>query len=92
MGGITGVIAMSKHTQLKQACTDGVCDPTTQGAALDSYHLVGNVSTVGFIVGGVGVAAGAVLLLTQPKESAPPTAATWSPFIGVGSAGVRGKF
>jgi hypothetical protein len=92
VGGITGVIAMSKHTQLKQACTDGVCDPTTQGAALDSYHLVGNVSTVGFIVGGVGVAAGAVLLLTQPKESAPPTAATWSPFIGVGSAGVRGKF
>jgi hypothetical protein len=91
VGGVTGVIAMSKHTQLKQACDNGVCDPETQGAALDSYHLVGNISTAAFIVGGVGVAAGAVLLLTQPKESA-PTAATWSPFIGVGSAGVRGTF
>jgi hypothetical protein len=92
VGGVAGILAMSKHTQLKQACPDGVCDPTTQGAALDSYHTVGTISTIGFIAGGVGVAAGAILLLTQPKDSAPPAAANWSPFIGVGSAGVRGTF
>jgi hypothetical protein len=92
VGGVAGILAMSKHTQLKQHCPDGTCDPDTQGAALDSYHMVGNISTIGFIAGGVGVAAGAILLLTQPKESAAPAAATWSPFIGVGSAGVRGKF
>ncbi len=92
VGGIFGVLAMGKHAKLVEACPDKVCDPETQGSTLSSYHTLGNVSTVGFIVGGVGVATGAILLLTGSKESPPPTAATWSPFLGIGSAGVRGTF
>jgi len=83
---------MGKHTKLVEACPDKVCDPETQGATLNNYHTLGTVSTVGFIVGGVGVATGTILLLTGSKESAPPTQATWSPFLGVASAGVRGTF
>jgi hypothetical protein len=91
VGGVTGVLAMSKHNKLAKECPDGFCDPETHGAELDSYHLIGTISTVGFIVGGVGIATGTILLLTSPKDQ-PATAATWSPFIGVGSAGVRGSF
>jgi hypothetical protein len=90
-GAITGGLAISKHNQLAGQCPGSVCD-NTLGSSVNSYHTLGTISTVGFIVGGVGVAAGAVLLLTAPKESAPATQAHWTPFVGVGSAGVRGTF
>lgn len=93
VGGVAGALAIGKHSRLADECTNGHCDPLTQGSALNSYHTMGTISTVGFIVGGVGVATGVVLLLTGSKESAQPaTAATWSPFIGVGNAGVLGSF
>ena len=36
---------------------------------LSSYHTMGAISTVGFIVAGVGAAVGAILLVTQPKTT-----------------------
>jgi hypothetical protein len=93
VGGVAGVIAMGKHAKLVDACPDGTCDPTTEGSNLSSYHTFGTISTVGFIVGGVGAATGVILLLTQPKDSAtPPSTARVSPFVGLGNAGVRGTF
>ena len=56
VGGIFGVLAMGKHAKLVDACPDKVCDPETTGATLNNYHTLGTVSTVGFIVGGVGLA------------------------------------
>jgi hypothetical protein len=59
---------------------------------------------VGFIVGGVGVATGTVLLLVDPRVFAGEDATTgggaakssagvsWSPFVGIGTAGVKGSF
>jgi PEGA domain len=92
VGGVTGFLALGKHSKLADVCPDGFCDPDTQGAALNSYHTMGTIATVGFIVGGVGIATGTILLVTAPKESQSANRATWSPFIGVGSAGVRGSF
>lgn len=66
-GGITGALAMSKHSSLNNDCPDGKC-PADKKSAVDSYKTMGTISTVGFIVGGVALAGGAVLFFTAPKE------------------------
>jgi len=96
VGAVTGIIAMGKHSDLAKACTNGVCGPDQQ-SSLDSYHSMGTISTIGFIVGGVGVAAGVVLLLAQPKAEASASAAPAAglhvfPVVGPGSLGAVGSF
>jgi hypothetical protein len=92
VGGITGVLAYQKHSDIEKACTGPACDPS-QASAIDRYRMYGTVSTVGFIVGGVAAAAGVILLVTQPKDSAQGTKGPQvSAFIGPGSAGVKGTF
>jgi hypothetical protein len=97
LGGVTGGLAMGAHSTLANECPSGTC-PSDKQSDLDSYHLLGTLSTVGFAVGGVGVAAGVVLLLVQPKDAAPPAAAKLgpslfvTPVIGPGSIGAVGRF
>jgi hypothetical protein len=95
-GAITGALALGDHSTLSGPCKGGSC-PSSESGELSSYHTVGGVSTVAFIIGGVGVAAGVVLLLVQPKGSggAPPPPATGlqvTPVIGLGSLGATGTF
>jgi hypothetical protein len=93
VGGITGAIAVGDHSSLSSACTGGTCPPG-QSSNLSSYHTMGLVSTVGFIVAGVGAAAGVTLLLLPGKsDSAPPAAGLHvEPAIGLGSVGAIGTF
>jgi hypothetical protein len=99
-GTITGVIAMGKHSDLEGQCPDGKC-PNGVSGDVDSYKTMGTLSTIGFIVGGVGVAAGAVLWFTAPKSgTATGSASTthvakgfsWQPFVTAGGGGVAGRF
>jgi hypothetical protein len=92
LGGITGGIALGDHSKLSSACGSGPCDPSQKGQ-LDSYHTMAGISTAGFIIGGVGVAAGGLLWLLQPK-GAPTPAAGWhvTPTIGPASIGASGTF
>jgi hypothetical protein len=97
LGSVTGILAINKHSKLSSDCADGVCTPA-QKADLDSYHTLGLLSNVGFVAAGVGAAVGTVLLLVAPKpiedEEGPKDSAhvTWTPFVGLGSAGVEGTF
>jgi hypothetical protein len=61
LGGVTGALALSKHSDLEDRCRGSICPPSFQGE-VDSYHTLGTLSTIGFIVGGAGVAAGAILI------------------------------
>ena len=88
VGAITGLLAMGKHSTLATSCPTGTCGPAQQ-SDLNSFHTMGTLSTVGFIVAGVGAAAGTVLLLTAPKKEA---TASVTPYIGVGSIGAVGRF
>lgn len=66
-GGVTGIMAMGKHSDLNDACPGGQC-PASKQSDVDSYKTMGTISTIGFIAGGVLVAGGAVLFFTAPKE------------------------
>lgn len=89
LGIVTGIVAMGQHSDLASACKGGSCGPAQKGE-LDSYHTMGTLSTIGFIVGGVGAAAGVTLLVLRPKtENAAPAAAV---VVGPGTLSAIGSF
>jgi len=93
VGAITGGLALGDHSTLASECGNGTCATNDSKAQSDlsSYHTMGAISTVGFIVAGVGAAAGVVLLITAPK-SQPTTGLQVSPTIGLGSIGAIARF
>jgi len=90
LGVVTGIMAMNKHGELVDACPGDVC-PRGRQSTLGSYRTLGALSTVGFIVGAVGAAAGATLLLTAPKAHKDGEVRI-SPIAGLGYVGVDGVF
>jgi hypothetical protein len=93
VGAITGGIALGDHSSLATACGGGNC-PSSQSSNLSSYHTMGLVSTIGFVVAGVGAATGVVLLLVSPKSSAAPATGGVhvEPVVGLGTFGAIGTF
>lgn len=91
VGTVAGLIVGSKSSDLSSNCRgDGGC-PKTQESTLDSAQTWATVSTIGFIVGGAGIATGVVLLLIgSPGKSA--SRGTVRPLVGAGFAGVDGTF
>jgi hypothetical protein len=90
--GVTaGLMAGGKHSTLAGECNDNAdtCAPRYAGD-LDSFHTWRSVSTVGYVVGALGVAGGAVLWLTAPKAQS--TAITAHVWLGPASAGIAGRF
>jgi hypothetical protein len=101
LGSVTGILAMTKHNQLATDCPNGTCGTAHKGG-LTNYHTLTTISTIGFVAGGVFAGAGVVLLLVKPQSlvqkpnsDQPEPARTgfnWSPFVGLGGAGVEGTF
>lgn len=107
-GSITGVLAMSKANNVKNSgqCQNNgtLCNPSEDGD-ISSGKTMATISTVSFIVAGVGAVVGVVGLFvgggsspaanpdTKPSE-APASDAKLrvTPWIGLGSAGVSGSF
>jgi hypothetical protein len=102
-GSITGVVAISKANSIKgsSACEDGgtVCGTSVDGN-LSTGKTMATVSTVSFIVAGVGAAIGITGFFVggsstpaaKPADAPETSAARVVPWIGIGSAGVRGTF
>ena len=90
VGVIAGVIAGDKHSTLAGECDNGAgtCAPQYVGD-LDGFHSARTWSTVGYVVGALGVAGGAVLWFTAPKGASTTAAHLW---LGPASAGVAGSF
>ena len=69
VGTVTGLMASSKKSDLESQCdANGAC-PESARDTLDSGKTLGTVSTIGFVVGAVGVAAGVFLYLTSGPSS-----------------------
>ena len=87
LGSITGAMVLSKKAKLEdEGCVNYHCY-TSQQDDVDSINSLRTISTVGFVLGGVGLAAGVTLLLTAPKAKE-----TVALRIGPISAGIRGRF
>ncbi len=92
VGAGAGVLSLMKHGQAKGKCPSYSACPDPQGRSdWNTATDAGTVSTIGFIAGGVGLAAGAVLYFTAPKtNSSASTSTGWwvMPSVGPGSAGI----
>lgn len=90
-GAITGVLALSKHSDLADQCPNDVCPANLQDQN-DSYKTMGTLSTVGFVVGGVGAVAGAALRFWPSSKEKSTAKVEWQPYVGLGGGGLRGTF
>jgi len=97
VGTIFGISALSTKSTLDQACNANKGCPASSQSDIDSLGSKATLSTVGFIVGIVGLAAGGYLFFAASDS---PPAATGAappkprvqPFVGLNSAGLVGTF
>jgi len=96
VGGAAGIAAMIQAKDAKNQCVGNICPPSAADA-IDRSKLSGTIANVGFIVGGVGAVTGLIVLLASSGEAkkAPPSPQEGlrvTPWIGLGEAGLRGRF
>ncbi len=96
VGTFFGLQAKSKYEEGNDLCPSFPCSLTQEQA--DDREQLGKdgdsaktISLVGFIAGGVGIAAGATMFFLS-GSSKKETAAKVTPWVGLNSAGVRGSF
>lgn len=96
VGSIFGLVTLSEYNTSNSAagggCKSGSSVCATSTDERDTAYRNGNVSTVAFVVGGLGLATGAVLWFTAPRSSSTPTRDQPSVAMGPGSLLVRGVF
>lgn len=92
VGLVAGGVALSSKGALACGVHD-VCPPSEHDT-LDRANAAATVSTVGFVVAGVGLATALVGYAVSPtsKASPPPQEARRRPWLELGVGGVRGGF
>jgi hypothetical protein len=65
-GTVFGLRSQSKHEQSDQYCTGSRCRDERGITLMEDARSAGTVSTVSFIVGGVGLGAATVLWFVRP--------------------------
>jgi hypothetical protein len=98
VGTVFGLSAKSKYDKGNDLCPAFPCSLNEQQARdREQFGKDGDsaktLSMVGFIAGGVGLAAGATLFILSGKKTETPAAqASVKPWIGLGSMGLTGSF
>jgi hypothetical protein len=92
-GIITGSMAASRYSDAKSECPNRRCVEGSAGQdKLDSFRSLRTVSTIGYIVGGVGLAASVTLFVLAPSSAHAEGSASAGIWLGSNSAGVMGAF
>ena len=92
-GAVAGGLALSKRSSLDAVCTSAHACPLGEAGDISSLKTTSTLSTVGFVVGGVGAATGVALLLFRPSSRAEgDSAASLTPYVGPTGAGIAGTF
>lgn len=90
VGTVFGLRSIAKHQQSEDYCGTGpLCQDERGVTRMEEARRAGNVSTAGFIVGGVGLGAAAVLWFVRPFGDPEQRVALE---IGPSSLRVRGRF
>jgi hypothetical protein len=91
VGVSAGVAGSSKHSSLSSECdtANGTCPPSAE-STLDAFHSLRTVSTVGYVVGALGLATGMVLFFALPASKEAP--ASTGLYVGPASCGLAGAF
>jgi len=99
VGTVFGLFAFDETNRARQFCNGNLCPARPEVIEARNVAIAnGNVSTVGFVVGGVGVAAGVILLITssggsdKPEDKEKKDAFRVVPYVGPGEVGVVGTF
>ncbi len=95
-GGVNGILALTTDQKLVTRCgSDHLC-PAAAWPQADAFDLMRAFTTAGLVIGATGLAVGIPFLVAAPGPPKPgaeaPAAVRIDPWIGVGSAGVRGTF
>ncbi len=91
-GVIAGLVASGKYSKAEAACPHRMCvDGSAGWDAVQSFRSLRTLSTVGYVVGGVGLAAGVTFFLTAPsaRSQSSPSARLW---VGSDGVAVKGAF
>jgi hypothetical protein len=91
VGSISGLFSMQKTSALKGTCNGDQC-PASSASDFHAARTMATVSTVGFVVAGAGVGVGIGALLFGGKGPEATARAEVTPWVGLGSAGLRGTF
>jgi hypothetical protein len=86
IGSAFGVIAMSQKSDAQSACPGSQCTTQVGVNKWNTAGSTGNVSTIAFVIGGLGVAGAAVLWFTAP------TLASMQVGLGPGILQVKGTW
>jgi len=86
-----GILSLQENSTLSHACTGGNCPPG-DAATLSSLKLYENMADVGIGVAAAGLVTGILLFVTDKPSSSSSASRRVEPFLGLGSAGVRGSF
>jgi hypothetical protein len=78
VGAVTGILALGKRSNLKDQCSGSSC-PASSSKDVDSYHLYGTISGIGWGLGLAGAVTGVVLLLTSEDDKSSSMSLSVSP-------------
>ncbi len=93
VGAVAGAVSASQVSDIRTRCHGDVC-PTAERDGAETAATIGDVSTVGFVVGIAGAAAGGALLVIALREPPPDRApvARVTAELRASSFVVRGSF
>ncbi len=89
LGAVFGVMAIGKKNDAQSACPGASCPDQASSDKWSDAGSTGNISTIGFIVGGVGLAGAAALWFTAPSTASGPSAQVG---LGLGAVQVKGTW
>jgi hypothetical protein len=99
VGTVFGLQSMSKRSSADDLCPDANRCPVSQKNQVegldDDARKAQTLATIGFIAGGVGIAAGVTFFVLSAKkqdQGALRQGPTVHPWLGLGAAGVSGTF
>jgi hypothetical protein len=91
VGTVTGILALGKSSTVKNECSGTTC-PLSAKNDVDSGRTVATISTIGFVVGGVGAAVAAVGFFVFSPPAKAGTRKGVSPVVGARWIGLDGAF